>query len=401
MSNDVEREFSLDEAERRIDRFVHAEGLSWRLRMHGERHGVCLARLTRGQDVIHRGAGKGKLRSALVGGKYEAVEHWLTERWGGRHACVVPVDKAAEQTTTDHLPMALLREQPGARIACRTYTRLGDGATTLQPLSLALPGYERQRLAGDTFDYRHLRRYASNSGTAMGGNVAEATLHALNECIERDALSLFLLTHFYYRSGSPVRRVDLSQVPDDLGVLIDDIRGIIGAEVVLLNISTGFGVTTCLAFAHATYDGPHVYGAGASLNPIHAAYRALSELLQVHLAVSNAWCGDDLALAQASLRGFPALYRALMFSVNALQGSSVESERLDGDVRRPLDHQIEMIVEALASRGFHAAACVLGETAEGLALVNVTVPGFERFFVVGSGNVVLPGGRGKLAAQTA
>ena len=219
-------------------------------------------------------------------------------------------------------------------------------------------------------------------------------MHALNECVERDAVSLFLLRHFYYRFEEPLRRIHRVSLTGDVEQLYRYLTGAV-SDVVLLDISNGCGVTTCLAFFKTSYNGPHVYGAGASLNPSHAAYRALAELLQLHLVARLQLCGEEMSVASRSLLAFPALHRAFMFDVRELlRMPEIGVELVSAEVRG-LREQIAEISKLLCSKGIRAGYCVLGKSVQGVALVSVAIPAFERFFVVGTGNAVLPRARGR------
>lgn len=392
--NPMEREFGLDDAERRIDAFLHASGLSCEIESDGDHYGVCLGRLYQGSTQICAGAGKGDMDSARIGAKYEAMEHWLTHNWSLFQGTLEPVSRLLADADVCCHPLPMLKEQATARLACRRFIDLNDGSSFAYPLALCVPGYDAAPWDGDQVDYRALRRYASNSGTAIGGSVDEATLHALNESIERDAVSLFLLRHFYYHLPAPLLRISSVSLGPAARSIHDYLQSHFH-EVVLLDISNECGVTTCLAFFRTSYDGPHVYGAGASLDPSHAAYRALAELLQLHRVTELGLSSRDTCMAQRALRSYPALYRSLMFDVDTLLRSpmiAVDSQVISaGSVRE----QIERIATALSHQGLRVGACTLGVTESGLALVNVSVPAFERFFIVGEGHVVLPGARGR------
>ncbi|MEU2367029.1 YcaO-like family protein [Streptomyces noursei] len=54
--------------------------------------------------------------------------------------------------------------------------------------------------AGDAYDYKAVRRYSASNGWAADATVTEATVHAINEIIERDAMSLLLIDQFLRRS---------------------------------------------------------------------------------------------------------------------------------------------------------------------------------------------------------
>lgn len=406
-----ERQFSLYDAEHRALTDLRTLALDPRLQVLGTGPCAAWAEL-RGADgrLVAAGWGKGERDAARTGALYESLEHFLARRHAADDAVVRPVDDLLARMapgTPDALPGAILLDQLEETLACRPYADLAGGAGFDYPLALVAPEYLDAPLPGDSFDYTALRRYASNSGTAIGASVSEATLHALNECIERDAISLFLLRHFFYAAPAPLHVASPEDLPADLADLHWRVARSIDADVTLLDISNGTGVTTCLAVAHQLY--PHVrpYGAGASLNPAHAARRALSELLQSHLGLA---CDADALVAARTpcpvtagrMQAWPRLRACLAMDIE---------QRLDTQVLLPavineapageVEAQVRQITAALAAGGLRAGLNVIHRTPLGTALVNVVVPEFERFYLVTIGNIVAPGLRGRALAPAA
>ena len=135
----VERELDLNQAERRIDAFLLKSGLTCELEYHGEDFGVCFARIRDGISQLSAGAGKGDMVSAKIGAKYEAAEHWLTERWGRRAVTMLSVDQVLIGADRDSLPFSLLATQRQAMTACRSFVDLQDGSSFDCPVALFLP----------------------------------------------------------------------------------------------------------------------------------------------------------------------------------------------------------------------------------------------------------------------
>lgn len=347
---------------------------------------------------VARGAGKGPPAAARVGALYEALEHYLSD---DLHAS--PLHCQASGYFVDHpqfvddSALALLFAQQEDAVVCRTYRSLVDDQSFSYPLALTCPRYCEQPLHNDPTDLRVLRRYSSNSGTAIGATADEALLHALNETIERDALSLFLLEHFYYqRPLSRLRRV----YPDSLGpearAVLQTLSQPFDAEVVLLDISREFCATTCLAFINTPCAMPTVYGSGTSLTPAHAAWRALTELAQLQALAVEPPLSRHLLNAQRHLARFPRLQRCLQFAPERLMAQPVEWVQLH---ERPaptgLGEQITLLVGDMASHNLTPGVCRLFQSQLGTTLVQVVIPGLERFFLVSTGNIVVPQQRGR------
>jgi ribosomal protein S12 methylthiotransferase accessory factor len=391
----AERELTLEQAEQRILADMEALGLSVETRMLGQRLVTVQAAVSApGQPCIARGAGKGYPLPARIGALYETLEHYLSERFNSSDIEYLPTRYFSETPLfADDTVLSLITAQHNAVTACRTFTDAITHTSFYYPMALCIPGYSRQPLAQDTTNYRALQRYASNSGTAIGASDNEAILHAANECIERDAVSLFLLDQFYYEHHSPLRRVARPSDHDVLGRLWSDAEAEIGSYIVLIEISTEFLARTFLAFSTAANILPRVFGSGCSLDARHGAWRALTELVQLHHAVSE----PELSNAQRHLTPFPRLLRCLRFDpcplLNLCEQQTVALP--DSVPEPPLAEQIQRLAKDLHGHGRSLGVSRLHQTTLGTTLVNVVIPGLERFFVVSSGNVVVAQARGR------
>lgn len=404
MSIPEERQFSLAEAESRVMADLLELNLTQQTYVMGA--GPC-AVWTELYDVAGTfktgGWGKGDLQAARVGALYESLEHLTTHHDASSGAVARPVTDvlaSLPENEASALPGLLLADQRESAIACRSYRDLAGGAAFDYPVALSSPDYPDAPLPSDTFGYNALRRYSSNSGTAIGASLEEATLHALNESIERDAISLFLLTHFFHAGDAPLHVLGVDGLPDDVAALHRKAAVLLDADICLLDISTGFGVTTCIALAHREDPVPRPFGAGASLNPAHAARRAITELLQCCLGQEcssaaiqpPAGSAADPSLA---LTPWPRLLASLTLDIEArLFSQQVVSSRIEERPQGTIAEQIASIVDQLSRHSLRAGINVLRTTSIGTTVVNVVVPGLERFYLVSTGNVVAPGARG-------
>ncbi|MGY2440650.1 YcaO-like family protein [Pseudomonas sp. SDO52101_S400] len=400
----AERELTADQAERRIHTELSRLGLTPVTRTLGSKV-VAVQVSLHGSDNRHaRGGGKGYADQAHLGALYEALEHYWTDQ-----RITTDVHHETERYFKDTPIFAddsLLHRltcQQNVHIACRTYVCPPWHDRFSYPLALTSPNDSRQPSSPGTADCRAVRRYASNSGTAIGATYSEAMLHATNECIERDAVSLFLLNHFYYENHPPLRRVVRLGDHDDLGRLWADAEQEIGGEIVLMDISSEFKARTFLAFTTKPGIHPQVFGSGCSLDPRHAAWRALSELVQLQLSATESEYQQLLANALRNLQPFPRLLRCAQFDPQTLLHRCEQLEvTLPGageDIS--VSDQLHLLTQDLQSHGRTLGASILQQTELGTTLVNVVIPGLERFFVVSSGNVVTPQARGRTLKRPA
>ncbi|AWM91523.1 hypothetical protein DJ564_12160 [Pseudomonas sp. 31-12] len=395
----VERELTLAQAEKRIHAELENLGLRAEPRILGQKIvAVHVSASAGNQQGIARGAGKGYLHHAQVGALYETLEHHLSDHFSACDIhCIAPHYFSDSPLFFDDTVLSTLTDQPDALTACRTYTDIFKKTLFSYPVALCTPDYSRQPLEQDSTNYGVLRRYASNSGTAIGASYDEAVLHAANECIERDAVSLFLLEHFYYENRPVLRRVGRVADHEQLGQLWSDAEAEIGAEIILIDISTEFLPHTFLAFSTEPASHPRVFGSGSSISARHGAWRALTELVQLHHGASEPGLQHYLSNAQRHLSKFPRLLRCLQFDLYPLLTlcEQVTVDLPETINERPLAEQINLLAEDLHQHGRALGVTQLHQTSLGTTLVNVVIPGLERFFVVSSGNVVIPQARGR------
>jgi ribosomal protein S12 methylthiotransferase accessory factor len=316
------------------------------------------------------------------------------------HQEVLARDKAVE---------LLLQHHPGAKVPCRPYKGVTEpDMLALYPLVLTTPDYPDYPLPGDSFDYTRIRRYCTNSGTALGLDVTEAMIHAVCERIERDAESLFLISTFLSEPPRPVRLVAPDTLPLRLRALYNEITELAGVPVMIIDITTDIGVPSFCAVIMRQEGLIQPRGCGCSLSKEYAVERAMLEALQdMHVQEQfAAECHDDHVAILSALHRFPRYQAAARMNVAALVNQGLFEVRDFADIVAPavprdLDEYLAVLVDLVEARGFHIFYSVAYQSSLGITCLNVLIPGLENFQLVKSGNAVLPGGRGRAMLQSA
>lgn len=151
---------------------------------------------------------------------------------------------------------------------------LGDGAPTFVPLrAVAMDG-----IADGT--WRPPTQFCSANGLASGNNLAEATIHALLEVIERFSTAGMAKTSIRQR-----KVLDLATMPACWSRdLIEHLHDL-GFWVEVVDCSTVPGVSTFATFVWSP-DMPGLYaGSGSHFLPEIAVQRALTESVQSRMSV--------------------------------------------------------------------------------------------------------------------
>lgn len=398
-----ERSFSLEVAWKKANETLDEMGLTADFTKLDGEPGACRCELRRGTDQLGGipGTGKGHGFMARVGAVYEAIEHQFLDGFlfDEKKLSLVPAHRvAADPTLSTDGAVALLKDGENTSLSCLEYEALRDGSRIKVPLFLSSVWWtegkteRRRRRLGDNYNYGSVGRYASNNGSAIGANVTEATVHAINEVIERDALSLLAIRSFLTPEPA-LSTIDGQSLPADLQELLAYAEGVVGERVHLIDMTTEIGIPVTLAYVAPGPDGAYWRGTGASLSTAHSVYRALTELLQIFQVAARE--GTTIVPSTRLVRNYPPLVACAEFNLtNALSRAEmvpfVQPEPLQG----PEAH-LEALVESLQARGLEAYRHVTHTFDSGVTVVQTLIPGLERFMLTLKGQFVLPGPRGK------
>ncbi|RKT54911.1 YcaO-like family protein [Saccharothrix australiensis] len=342
------------------------------------------------------GAGKGVDAAARVGALFEALEHHLGSEVALDRVRVARAHEVAEDPTGDAV-LALLAAGPDRPLGCLPYRDLLDGSRRDLPLVLSTPDYLRPGLAaarealGDTYDYSAARRYCFNSGWAAGVTATDAAVHAVNEIVERDAMSLLLVERFLAPVPAPLRVVRPETLPTDLADLHRRARELVRRPVHLVDMTTDLGVPAYWAHVPADQGVPaRVRGCGASLSARRAAERALTELIQIHGVATHE--PEPRPARRLRTTAHTVLHRCHLADLTG-PGDVREVAFADTDAPATPQGHLDALLDRLDRAGHRAWAWPRHVT-DHLAVLNVCVPGLERFVLVTDGALVLPGRRG-------
>ncbi|AZL69645.1 MULTISPECIES: YcaO-like family protein [Pseudomonas] len=402
MNRPAEREYSLDVAKVRVEEQLALLGLHLEETVLGKGLGSVLISLSDAvTGRIAQGSGKGGLEEARVGARFEALEHYLDEHQPRPLHVRSTVSLARQAHLQGDFLLPWLKAQPDRYLACQRYTDIHAKPLFDYPLGVTLPDYADQALPGDDFDHRGLRRYSSNDGAAIGASRDEAVLHALNQIIERDALSLFMLRHFYYQRREAVLQVLRPAASSALSRLWGEAERCLDSPIAVLDISNEFASRSFLALClrPASPLQANVVGCGASFDTWHGIQRALSELVQLQLNSRLPQGRQQLQQAAGALATWPRLQRCQQLDIAALLDNSRDCALPEPLPAQTVTQQLEALVDDLNRHGHQVGICEVFRGAQGISLINALVPGLERFHLVRSGNLVLPGPRGLRLAE--
>ncbi len=226
---------------------------------------------------------------------------------------------------------------------------------------------------------------ASSNGLASGNDPWEATLHALCEVVERDALTRFLRLDREGREGCLLR---LETVPDGLvpGLLHRIARA--GMRVAVWDITspTGIPAFRCALADGAGHPSPRgvVYGMGCHPDREVALSRAITEAAQARLT-AIAGARDDLARADYQSVASPdrvAAETGELFVPTPRRSMEDVPQWTSED----LAQDVHWVLEQLRTAGNDSVLRVdLTLPALGIPVVRVVIPGTEGLTGLGRG----------------
>ncbi|MFJ9821388.1 YcaO-like family protein [Streptomyces sp. NPDC101151] len=403
LDGETERTMPLSASQIAVGEVLTALGLRAELRSFGGDPTAWECRLLRVDDTLTgTGFGKGASDSARVGSIFEALEYYAFSRFALNDVALCSPTLLLKSALASDAAIHLLARLPRVPMAVRTYTSFLDNSTSPGPLFLHSPWYVEDSAApiraclGDNYNYLPLVRHSSTNGVAVGLAFEEAAVHALNEVIERDALSLFLIRSVI--RPTPARVLTRDSLPTTLQELLRSIEDRLRSEVTLVNITTDLGVPSVLAVTTPSSQGVPRYGAGASLSMFHAATRACTELLQVALLRERPGSVAEFHVKLNALSEYPLLQRCARLGPHLLRRVTPEPFTDTVPPSTPGGH-LARIIDTLADNGYDPHLAIAEGMPAGIYACHALIPGLEHFMLVLAGHPLAPGDRGLAASK--
>ncbi len=377
----AERELNRHEAEIRLNILCNKLNLNPHLEFLTPEKLVATCTLTNAVgDRVSAGAGKGQC--CALGALAESIEHYLSE--SGKYI-------ETQQTLSDELLSRtefnddwIINSIPSS---CTLHTcelqALDDDARLPVPAILLSPGEPLTFQTSSNTDLAFLAKYATNSGTALGCSENEAVLHALNEAIERHALSVYYLSVCGLAPPLNLKKPSSSFLHETFSSHLSLLRH---SEKLRIYLTCDFyGTYFCIAInEQTTIDSLAVIGSGCSVLPDVALYRAVSEQMQCELLHN-----DEEKEADTLAAKLLSTSSRLQTLINPVLPTAVKSFH-PPRTALSLRNQIQQTLLNLKKNGRSAFLRTLFNEPGLACAVQIYIPGLERFHLIRSGNPVAP-----------
>lgn len=350
------------------------------------------------------GKGKGIGSQVVASALFEAIEHYclsidvvqtLTKIKLGEH----PLDGEIIDGSPSFSSILVKKSPPLSRILFR---KLDENEVEIAaPAFLFDPRFEAQSASESEYlRVTGLCRYSTNSGTAAGTTLEDAQLHALMELIERDALSIELLSTIFASKPKPVRRIINESLTDELRELVKLSEDETGGVITIWNITTDTQIPTILVrLANPLEMSQAYFGSGASLYVEYAIERALMEAVQGFHIYTKETSRTHLLLHINKFKYRTPYQRCLLeYGYFDYRGGeqqvplSILIKEYPIDFALTIKEQIQMAINALKN----AEISVYGRVifSNDVHVAQIYSPSLERFFLASVGVPIVPGKRG-------
>lgn len=356
---------------------------------------------------VSSGLGKGDPFDALIGAYFESLEHFATaqQRYSHGYEISRPSESfIADMRLKGDRALQILADMPGIPITCSTLTDLQSGDDVFYPAFLTDPHMDLGKAQRDLPVLQHLSsvgRYASNSGAAIGCSDEEATLHGINEVVERDLLSRAMASNVFSLDVE-VCLLPPDRLPAELKQLAEAAQDIAGTEIAILFLSRPHEIPTFLVMSSSA-NSISCFGSGSSLCPFRAFRRAVTEYIQcIHAYERSEEMRKEHKEAEKRLENYPNLllvgnkrwpdFAAGLkvarcdFAQICLDQIPIKPEKVPQSVEECLHKTLQVVSSNYKS----ILTSTIGEFGDGIIVKQTVIPEADRFYLVSSGVPVIP-----------
>lgn len=363
--------------------------------------------LDKDNNLLDIGNGKGIGIQSELSAKYEALEHYLgTKRSNLSEKYFISTSaEVFEKISSENKKIIPDIFQKEAMIDVKTAWTTLDGYLTNKKITLPLycvnPDYSLAPYKHDELDYKKAISNPTNNGTAIGSTFEEALVHGINELIERDALSIFLLNTFVKKKPDKIKILKKSSADLQNKRIIDLIEHDLDEELLIVDITTDLAIPVfCVSFTKQPQS-IQPTGFGASLNANYALERALLEALQSFHLYDNSLKIEDEAILK-KFEEWSVFKKCAHFDLQSM----IQSEKQEVTLPLPssdflsLDRILNTLASVITKNNLELFYGLHYQSKNGISCVKVCIPGLEEFHRVRYGSFEIPGERGRKALFT-
>ena len=219
---------------------------------------------------------------------------------------------------------------------------------------------------------------SNTNGLSSGNNLCEAILHGIFEVIERDAWSIFELTHKNY-SQINTNTIESDIINETLEKFTSN-----GINIKLMDLTADIGVTTIAASADDTVTrdaGLLTLGMGTHLDPEVAILRALTEVAQSRATQINGAREDTVRADFAREAGYERMKRINKYYFKQEQ-EQINLSDIENKSTTSIEDDLEIVKNELIQNDIeHILYYDLTRPEVGVNVVRVVIPKMEIYAI--------------------
>ena len=219
---------------------------------------------------------------------------------------------------------------------------------------------------------------SNTNGLASGNILEEAILHGIFEVIERDAWSIFELTHKNYA------QIDISSIENEIIIDIIEKFESEGIKIKLMDFTADIKIPTIAASADDTITkdaGLLTLGMGTHLDPEVAILRALTEVAQSRATQINGAREDTVRADFAREAGYERMKRINKFYFRD-EEEQIKLSDIDNKSTSSITRDIEIVKDELVSNDIQKILYSnLTRPELDVSVVRVVIPEMELYTI--------------------
>lgn len=232
----------------------------------------------------------------------------------------------------------------------------------------------------------YLSELSDNTGLAIGATSDEAIIHGINQWIERDAYSLFLLKTVINKNPTPARLILKETLPANIAKIVSAIEKQYHEHLLIMDICTDISIPSFVVSFTKQEMLLQPQGFGASLCKETALRQALFESIQYKDRFNkNAkeYREDNIAFFSKS----PLLLKAMIGDLNNLIEKGIYTDVdwnsiLSYPLNANLSEQIRLMAAHLAKHNANLYTKILYKSSTGVAITYAFIPEMENFGLI-------------------
>ena len=317
---------------------------------------------------ITQGNGKGIGQQSIASALYEALEHYILEKYKPLEPKSLTISQIISQNRaleTEAPLYEIMSDNPDYSLECILFKEFNGDKEIYYPKFLLSP---EQCSSSEYIDY------SSNNGVACGSDLTEAILHGTCELIERHSLSK-LYINLISDENFVMKKLDKTTLPSNISSIITKAEDTYNLEFEIYDIRhfSDFPVYLTLIRNNSI----PISGCGCSLSSEYALERSVLECIQQLHLNSPENIAEDKAIINLFSES-KEIVRALQFDAANILIPYNNQRRVEN---YKVDHLLSLVKELLHENGYQIYYHII-EKRDRFACVKIIIPGFEKFHLI-------------------